>query len=124
MFTAVLPMPVSIHYAKHVLMAVLIAGPRLEMKRTARKQIRIFLTKIAAIDVVALWASKDGKGRCTFLTNIFKYHSDMERFKTEHQEIKAATAAPPLPQRSRWWACLLCPSVWLQDCGWTRTWSG
>jgi len=82
-------MPVSIHYAKHVLMAVLIAGPRLEMKRTARKQIRIFLTKIAAIDVVALWASKDGKARCTFLANIFKYHSNMVRFKMEHQEIKA-----------------------------------
>ena len=97
---APLPMPVSTYYAKHLLAAVPAAGPRLEMKKTARKKIGPFLTAMAATGVVALGPSKDGKDRCAFLSSIVKDHPDLARFRREQREAAARDdggAAPGVP---------------------------
>lgn len=90
---AALPMPVSTYYAKHLLAAVPAAGPRLEMKRTARKKIGPFLAAMAATGVVALGASKDGKDQCAFLAEIVRDHPDLVQFKREQRETASRGGA-------------------------------
>lgn len=80
---APLPIPVSIYYAKHLLAAVPATGPKLDMKLTTHKKIGPFLREIESIGVIKLGASKDGKDRCAFLTDIVKAHPELIRFKRQ-----------------------------------------
>ena len=80
---APLPILVSTYYAKHLLAAVPATGPKLDMKQTTHKKIGPFLKDIESIGVIKLGASKDGKDRCAFLTDIEKTHPELIRFKRQ-----------------------------------------
>ncbi|KAL7498347.1 hypothetical protein ACHAWT_009395 [Skeletonema menzelii] len=76
-----LPIPVSTYYAKHLMDAVSVTGPKLDLKQTAYKKIGPFLLDMAAEGVIELGASKDGKDKCATLSGIVKNHPDLVAFK-------------------------------------------
>ena len=85
-----LPMPVSTYYAKHLLAAVSTTGPKLDMRRTKHKKIGPFLKEMESNGVIRLGASKDGKDRCAFLSDIKKDNPNLIRFKKNwKREIEA-----------------------------------
>jgi translation initiation factor 2D len=76
-----LPIPVSIYYAKHLMDAVPEEGPKLDMKQTSYKKIGPFLQEMASDGLIQISASKDGKDKCAFLSDIMKNHPDLVAFK-------------------------------------------
>ncbi|KAL3786418.1 hypothetical protein ACHAW5_002249 [Stephanodiscus triporus] len=103
-----LPMPVSTFYAKHLLPAIPTTGPRLDMKRTSYKKIGPFLKEMESNGVIKLGASKDGKDRCAFLSDIAKDNPMLIRFKKNwKKEIEAsggdlsAMKSPPASQGTK-----------------------
>lgn len=88
---APLPIPVSTYYAKNLLAAVSPTGPKLDMKKTSHKKIGPFLKELESIGVIKLGASKDGKDRCAFLSDIAKTHPELIRFKKQwRKDIEAS----------------------------------
>ena len=86
-----LPMPVSTYYAKHLLAAVDPTGHRLDMKQTSYKKIGPFLKDMQSNGVIRLGASKDGKDKCAFLTEIVKNNPDLLQFKRSwKKELEAS----------------------------------
>lgn len=76
-----LPIPVSTFYAKHLMDAVPVTGPKLDLKQTTYKKIGPFLLDMAAEGVIQLGASKDGKDKCATLSGVVKNHPDLVAFK-------------------------------------------
>ena len=90
-----LPMPVSTYSGKHLMAAVPISGPRLDIKQTSFKKIGPFLLEMESRGVIKLGSSKDKKDRCAFLVGIEKQHPDLVAFKRQWKKDKEESGLDP-----------------------------